>query len=217
MTRDRWGVLGVVLALFLCLTLALPILDADTPRRRVMGLFYLSLPLTLLLAYLFAAVGRLRGLGVCADAGGLAACLQAWGFPLGHRHAREHGQLPQQQRPSPSPAAPAAVLGTLPELHPGGLLELVGGDDGQRVLSGGGLSGGVEQEEFVTAQRVAQPVVRGPDHAGDPELAGGAADAEPGLRVDGAEHPLLQGQGRQQQLRRMEGRTQRLKFWTYSA
>ena len=87
MTRERWGLLGVVLALFLCLTLALPILDAEAPRRRVMGLFYLSLPLTLLLAYLFAAVGRLRGLGVCADAGGLAARLQAWGFPLGHRHA----------------------------------------------------------------------------------------------------------------------------------
>lgn len=63
------------------------------------------------------------------------------------------------------------------------------------------------QEELQQEERVGQSLVRGPHHPGHQLGAGEEADAVADLRMDGAERSLLQGQGRQQQLCRMEGNT----------
>lgn len=71
---------------------------------------------------------------------------------------------------------------------------------------GRALGGGGPQEELQQTERLGQPVVRRPHHAGHRLGPREAPDTLADLRVDGPERPLLQGQGRQQQLCRMEGK-----------
>ena len=55
-----------------------------------------------------------------------------------------------------------------------------------------------------------QPVLRRPDHERDQQQPGEAVDVVAGVRLDGSEHRLLQGQRGQQQLRWLEGKSTNL-------
>ena len=77
----RWGVGLTALAFILTFWLADLVLTADSSRHRVMGLFYLSIPLVLFLTYLMAAVGQLRWPANPENAGSTPA-LERWGFPF---------------------------------------------------------------------------------------------------------------------------------------
>lgn len=80
---------------------------------------------------------------------------------------------------------------------------------------GRALGGGSPQEELQQTERLGQPVVRRPHHAGHRLSPREAPDTLADLRVDGSERALLQGQGRQQQLCRMEGKRQSLSITPY--
>ena len=75
------------LVFFAALLLVIPITDAAEPRQRVMGQFYLSILLTLLMTYLLYAAGRFWNPSSSETVQSLASRLRILGFPLAHRHA----------------------------------------------------------------------------------------------------------------------------------
>lgn len=81
------GLILTAVAFLGVLMLGLLILGLDNPRQATMSQFYLSIPLTLLLSYLFAAAGRAHNLAVSSGGVGWARRVQDLGFPLGHVHA----------------------------------------------------------------------------------------------------------------------------------
>lgn len=81
------GLILTTLALFLCLLPAHILGNLPDPRRATMTVFYLSILLTLLLSYQFAAAGRAEGLAMSSGGDGQAGRLQQFGFPILHRHA----------------------------------------------------------------------------------------------------------------------------------
>ncbi len=86
--RNRlcFGYALVSLGVLLALLLALPLGAAESPRQRVMGVFYLSFLLVLLLTYLLGAAGRLVGLATSHSPPTWRKGWQEFGYPLFHRH-----------------------------------------------------------------------------------------------------------------------------------